>query len=83
MPKARIKKSRATQTYMTISTVCKLYRLHPRTLLTYERRGLIGRVVVILENGREAVTYNDRDHRRIRTICSLTRDLGVNLAGIE
>jgi MerR family transcriptional regulator/heat shock protein HspR len=68
---------------MTISTVCKLYRLHPQTLLTYERRGLIGREVVILEDGREAVTYHARDLRRIRTICSLTRDLGVNLAGIE
>jgi MerR family transcriptional regulator/heat shock protein HspR len=83
MPKARIKKERATQSYMTISTVCKLYRLHPQTLLTYERRGLIGRVIVILENGREAATYHERDLRRIRTICSLTRDLGVNLAGIE
>lgn len=68
---------------MTISTVCRLYRLHPHTLLRYERRGLIGREVLILEDGREAVTYNDRDLRRIRTICSLTRDLGVNLAGIE
>jgi len=51
--------------------------------LRYERRGLIGREVLILEDGREAVTYNDRDLRRIRTICSLTRELGVNLAGIE
>jgi MerR family transcriptional regulator, heat shock protein HspR len=83
MPKTRIKKNRSVRRYMTISTVCQLYRLHPQTLLRYERRGLIGREVLILEDGREAVTYNDRDLRRIRTICSLTRELGVNLAGIE
>ncbi|MBI3810870.1 MAG: MerR family transcriptional regulator [Nitrospirae bacterium] len=83
MPKTRNRKPRPIQISMTISTVCKLYRLHPQTLLTYERRGLIGRDVVLLEDGREAVTYQERDLRRIRTICSLTRDLGVNLAGIE
>ncbi len=83
MPKTRIRKTQTIQKYMTVSTVCKLYRLHPQTLLTYERRGLIGREVVILEDGREAVTYHERDLRRIRTICSLTRDLGINLAGIE
>lgn len=83
MPKTRIRKTQTIQKYMTVSTVCNLYRLHPQTLLTYERRGLIGREVVILEDGREAATYNDRDRRRIRTICSLTRDLGINLAGIE
>lgn len=83
MPKTGIKKKRSVRRYMTISTVCQLYRLHPQTLLRYERRGLIGREVLILEDGRETVTYNDRDLRRIQTICSLTRELGVNLAGIE
>jgi len=68
---------------MTISTVCRVYRLEPKTLSRYERRGLIEREVMVLEDGREMVAYNERDLRRIRTICSLTRDLGVNMSGIE
>ncbi|MBI3609955.1 MAG: MerR family transcriptional regulator [Nitrospirae bacterium] len=83
MPKTRIKRRRTIRRYMTISTVCKVYQLRPQTLLTYERRGLIGREIVILEDGRKAILYGERDLRRLRMIRSLTRDLGVNLAGAE
>ncbi|HUK56930.1 MAG TPA: MerR family transcriptional regulator [Nitrospiria bacterium] len=83
MPKRRGKGQRAVQRYVTISTVCEVYRLRPRTLWTYERRGLIRHEEGVLEDGRRTVLYGDRDLRRIRMICSLTRDLGVNLAGIE
>jgi MerR family transcriptional regulator, heat shock protein HspR len=79
----RTRKSRATERYMTISTVCQVFRLDPRTLSRYERRGLIEGEVMILEDGREMMAYNDRDLRRIRRICSLTRELGVNMSGIE
>ena len=83
MPKTRRKRHRAIQRYVTLSTVCEIYRLRPRTLWIYERRGLIRHEEGLLEDGRKAVLYGDRDLRRIRMICSLTRDLGVNLAGIE
>ncbi|HTN43538.1 MAG TPA: MerR family transcriptional regulator [Nitrospiria bacterium] len=83
MPKTRRKKPRAVQRYVTISTVCEVYRLRPQTLRIYERRGLIRHEEGILEDGRKTVLYGDRDLQRIRMICSLTRDLGVNLAGIE
>jgi len=83
MTRRRMKKTRPTQRYMTVSTVCELYRLNPRTLNRFERQGFIEGEVIVLEDGSRAMTYNDRDISRIRTICSLTRDLGVNLAGIE
>ena len=83
MPKTRRKKRRAVQHYVTISTVCEVYRLRPQTLRVYERRGLIRHEEGLLEDGRKTVLYGDRDLYRIRMICSLTRDLGVNLAGIE
>lgn len=83
MPRTRGKKRQRTQRFVTISTVCEVYRLRPQTLRVYERRGLIRHEEGVLENGRSTVLYGDRDLQRIRMICSLTRDLGVNLAGIE
>ena len=83
MPKTHRKGRRSVQRYVTISTVCEVYRLRPQTLRVYERRGLIRHEEGLLEDGRKTVLYGDRDLYRIRMICSLTRDLGVNLAGIE
>jgi len=83
MPKTHRKGRRSVQRYVTISTVCEVYRLRPQTLRVYERRGLIRHEEGLLEDGRKTVLYGDRDLHRIRMICSLTRDLGVNLAGIE
>jgi MerR family transcriptional regulator/heat shock protein HspR len=62
-----------------ISTVAHKYGVHPQTLRLYEREGL-------LEPSRtEGNTrlYSDEDLERLETILSLTRDLGVNLAGVE
>ncbi len=67
-----------TKTY-TISAVAELYEVHPQTLRLYEREGLLK------PSRSEGNTrlYTDTDLERLEVILSLTRDLGVNLAGVE
>lgn len=72
----RRKKSRAG--YM-ISAVAELYRVHPQTLRLYERLGLLK---PSRTQGNTRV-YTDQDLERLEIILTLSRDLGVNLAGIE
>ena len=62
-----------------ISVAARLVDVHPQTLRTYERLGLI-------RPGRAASgvrLYSDRDIERLRQIQRLTQELGVNLAGVE
>lgn len=69
---------RRVKTY-TISAVAELYDIHPQTLRLYEREGL-------LEPSRSVGNtrlYEDADLERLEVILSLTRELGVNLAGVE
>ncbi len=75
MPRGK-KKSRAG--YM-ISAVAELYKIHPQTLRLYERQGLL-KPSRTQGNTR---LYTDLDLERLDVILTLTRDLGVNLAGIE
>lgn len=63
----------------TISAVAELYDIHPQTLRLYEREGLLAPSRSV-GNTR---LYEDRDLERLEVILSLTRDLGVNLAGVE
>jgi len=63
----------------TISAVAELYEIHPQTLRLYEREGLLTPSRSI-GNTR---LYEDSDLERLEIILSLTRDLGVNLAGVE
>ncbi|MEE8587027.1 MAG: helix-turn-helix transcriptional regulator [Acidobacteriota bacterium] len=63
----------------TIGAVAEMYEVHPQTLRTYEREGLL-RPSRSQGNRR---LFSDDDLRRLETILSLTRDLGVNLAGVE
>jgi MerR family transcriptional regulator/heat shock protein HspR len=62
-----------------ISSVAETYQVHPQTLRLYERLGLLQ------PSRSEGNTrlYTDSDLERLETILSLTRDLGVNLAGVE
>jgi MerR family transcriptional regulator/heat shock protein HspR len=69
---------RKVKTY-TISAVAELYELHPQTLRLYEREGLL-KPSRSVGNTR---LYTDTDLARLEIIVSLTRDLGVNLAGVE
>jgi MerR family transcriptional regulator/heat shock protein HspR len=63
----------------TISAVAELYDIHPQTLRLYEREGLL-KPSRSVGNTR---LYADTDLERLDVILSLTRDLGVNLAGVE
>lgn len=63
----------------TISAVAELYDIHPQTLRLYEREGLLAPSRSV-GNTR---LYEDSDLERLEVILSLTRDLGVNLAGVE
>jgi len=62
-----------------IGVVAMRYEIHPQTLRLYEREGLL------LPSRTEGKTrlYSDEDMERLEFILSLTRDLGVNLAGVE
>jgi MerR family transcriptional regulator/heat shock protein HspR len=62
-----------------ISAVARKYRIHPQTLRLYEREGLLK------PSRTEGNTrlYSQEDLEELETILSLTRDLGVNLAGVE
>ncbi|MBA3805885.1 MAG: helix-turn-helix transcriptional regulator [Acidobacteria bacterium] len=69
---------RKGRTY-TISAVADQYEIHPQTLRLYEREGLLK---PSRSEGNTRV-YTDTDLERLEVILSLTRDLGVNLAGVE
>jgi MerR family transcriptional regulator/heat shock protein HspR len=71
-------KSRSKAAYM-ISAVAEQYEIHPQTLRLYEREGLLK------PSRSEGNTrlYTDEDLERLEVILHLTRDLGVNLAGVE
>ena len=77
-PKTLYDMKRKLKTY-TISAVAEQYSLHPQTLRMYEREGLLK------PSRSEGNTrlYTDPDLARLELILSLTRDLGVNLAGVE
>jgi MerR family transcriptional regulator/heat shock protein HspR len=62
-----------------ISAVAELYQLHPQTLRLYERVGLLK---PSRSQGNTRL-YTDTDLERLEVILNLTRELGVNLAGIE
>jgi MerR family transcriptional regulator/heat shock protein HspR len=70
---------RTGKAYYMISAVAQKYNIHPQTLRMYEREGLLK------PSRTEGNTrlYSDEDLQRLETILSLTRDLGVNLAGVE
>src|ERR1041384_2460315 len=72
------RKKRGKAAYM-ISAVAETYDIHPQTLRLYEREGLLK------PSRSEGNTrlYTEEDIERLELILSLTRDLGVNLAGVE
>jgi MerR family transcriptional regulator/heat shock protein HspR len=62
-----------------ISAIAEQYQIHPQTLRLYEREGLLK------PSRSEGNTrlYTSEDMERLEVILKLTRDLGVNLAGVE
>jgi len=71
-------RAKSKAAYM-ISAVAEQYEIHPQTLRLYEREGLLK------PSRSEGNTrlYTPEDLERLEVILHLTRDLGVNLAGVE
>jgi MerR family transcriptional regulator/heat shock protein HspR len=65
--------------YYHISNVARMFNIHPQTLRLYEREGLLR------PSRSEGNTrlYSEDDLKQLELILNLTRDLGVNLAGVE
>jgi len=61
-----------------IGVVCEMFDIHPQTLRLYEREGLLHPQRV---SG--ARLYSQEDLERIRMILNLTKELGVNRAGVD
>jgi MerR family transcriptional regulator/heat shock protein HspR len=71
-------KAKSKAAYM-ISAVAEKYEIHPQTLRLYEREGLLR---PSRSDGNTRL-YTDEDLDRLEIILKLTRELGVNLAGVE
>ena len=72
------RKKKGKAAYM-ISAVAETYDIHPQTLRLYEREGLLK------PSRSEGNTrlYTQEDIERLELVLNLTRELGVNLAGVE
>ena len=71
-------KGKSKGAYM-ISSVAEQYQIHPQTLRLYEREGLLK---PSRSDGNTRL-YTDEDLETLEVVLHLTRDLGVNLAGVE
>ncbi len=67
------------KSYYMISVVSQKYNIHAQTLRLYEREGLL---TPSRTDGNTRL-YSDDDLAQLETILTLTRELGVNLAGVE
>jgi MerR family transcriptional regulator/heat shock protein HspR len=74
MPRAK-----KSQGAYVISVVAERFQVHPQTLRLYEREGLLK---PSRTDGNTRL-YTEGDLERLELILNLTRDLGVNLAGVE
>src|SRR5476649_2371168 len=77
-PRFNMARARSKAAYM-ISAVAEQYEIHPQTLRLYEREGLLK---PSRSDGNTRL-YTSEDLVRLEVILHLTRDLGVNLAGVE
>jgi len=64
--------------YFTISAVASMFNVHPQTLRLYEREGLLHPE----RSAGNTRLYTRRDIDHLSTILNLTREMGVNLAGV-
>src|SRR5688500_20286250 len=71
--------TRSGKPHFMIRAVAQRYNVHPQTLRLYEREGLLK------PSRTEGNTrlYSEDDLEQLETVLALTRDLGVNLAGVE
>lgn len=71
--------ARRERKHVMISVVAERFDIHPQTLRLYEREGLL---TPARSDGNTRL-YDQRAIERLQTILTLTRDMGVNLAGVE
>ncbi len=64
---------------LMISAVAERFDIHPQTLRLYEREGLI----TPKRSDGNTRLYDDETLRRLEIVLTLTREMGVNLAGVE
>ena len=72
-------KTQASEARYMISAVAQKYSIHPQTLRLYEREGLLK---PSRTDGNTRL-YGEEDLKQLETILALTRDLGVDMAGVE
>lgn len=65
--------------FVMIASISTRYNIHPQTLRLYEREGLLKPA----RTGGNTRLYGPKEIKRLEMILTLTRDLGVNLAGVE
>lgn len=70
---------RRSDGYVMISIIAERYNIHPQTLRLYEREGLIKPA----RTSGNTRLYGEEEIHKLEMILTLTRDLGVNLAGVE
>lgn len=66
------------QPLFMISVVSRMLNVHPQTLRLYEREGLVAP-----DRTRRSRLYSEEDVDRLKMIMRLTRELGVNRAGVD
>lgn len=77
--KNKMKSKTSKNKYYHISHVARMYDVHPQTLRLYEREGLLK---PSRSRGNTRL-FSEEDIQKLEVILNLTRDLGVNLAGVE
>jgi MerR family transcriptional regulator/heat shock protein HspR len=75
MPRRR----KRDESFVMISVIAERYQIHPQTLRLYEREGLLKPT----RSEGNTRLYDQDAIERLEAILTLTRDLGVNLAGVE
>lgn len=76
-------RSKSSNRYFSLEAVCAIMDLQPRTLQLYERRGLIRVQWIETPQGPPRALFPPEEVRRLRRILLLTKEMGVNLAGVE
>ncbi len=70
---------RRETSYLMLSAVAERFDIHPQTLRLYEREGLISPK----RSDGNTRLYDEETLRRLEIVLTLTREMGVNLAGVE
>ena len=77
------RKRKSAQRYIRLDSVCEVLELTPRTLVLYERKGLIRIERFETSEGSRQALLPPAELERLYRIRLMTKELGVNLAGVE